>query len=79
MTATKEAEVLNQMKHSNITTYIERYLLLYTNIAIANTIVINDSFVENSKLYIVMEYADGGDLGVSIKKRKQSGQKWYYY
>ena len=24
LTATKEAEVLNQMKHSNITTYIER-------------------------------------------------------
>lgn len=40
--AKKEAEVLHQMSHSNITMYIE-------------------SFVEASKLYIVMEHADGGD------------------
>eukprot|EP01041_Mallomonas_annulata_P003991 gene3991-7947_t len=55
--ARKEAEVLNQMNHSNITMYIE-------------------SFVENSKLYIVMEFADGGDLSGSVKQRKSTGKKW---
>ena len=55
--AKKEAEVLHQMTHSNITMYIE-------------------SFVESSKLYIVMEYADGGDLSSSIQQRKTSGQRW---
>ena len=51
-TAKKEAEVLHQMQHSNITMYVE-------------------SFVENSKLFIVMEYADGGDLSYTIGKRKK--------
>jgi serine/threonine protein kinase len=41
--AKREAEVLKEMSHFNITMYIE-------------------SFVESSKLYIVMEHADGGDL-----------------
>eukprot|EP01031_Cornospumella_fuschlensis_P053239 gene53239-65028_t len=53
--ARKEAEVLHQMNHSNITTYIE-------------------SFVENSKLYIVMEFADGGDLSSAVAKRKTTNQ-----
>mmetsp|Transcript_10718 Transcript_10718/g.17474 ORF Transcript_10718/g.17474 Transcript_10718/m.17474 type:complete len:1278 (-) Transcript_10718:2028-5861(-) len=35
-----------------------------------------ESFVENEKLYIVMENADGGDLGGAIQKRKQD--KKYY-
>ncbi len=51
--AKKEAEVLHQMQHSNITMYVE-------------------SFVENSKLFIVMEYADGGDLATAIAKRKRA-------
>ena len=55
--AKKEAEVLHQMSHSNITMYIE-------------------SFVESSKLYIVMEHADGGDLSVAIAKRKKTNQRW---
>jgi serine/threonine protein kinase len=55
--ARKEAEVLHQMNHSNITSYIE-------------------SFVENSKLYIVMEHADGGDLSSAIQKRKAEGKHW---
>jgi len=55
--AKKEADVLHQMTHSNITMYVE-------------------SFVENSKLYIVMEYADGGDLSSAIKRRNTSGVRW---
>jgi NIMA (never in mitosis gene a)-related kinase len=55
--AKKEAEVLHQMSHSNITMYIE-------------------SFVENSKLYIIMEFADGGDLSAAIKRQKETGLKW---
>ena len=35
-----------------------------------------ESFVESSKLYIVMEHADGGDLTAAIAKRKKSGQRW---
>jgi len=55
--ARKEAEVLHQMQHSNITMYVE-------------------SFVENSKLFIVMEYADGGDLSTTIAKRKKTNALW---
>jgi NIMA (never in mitosis gene a)-related kinase 1/4/5 len=29
-----------------------------------------ESFVDNSKLYIVMEYADGGDLSAAIQRKK---------
>jgi serine/threonine protein kinase len=35
-----------------------------------------ESFVENSKLYIVMEHADGGDLSSAIQKRKTEGKCW---
>eukprot|EP00599_Poterioochromonas_sp_BG-1_P006361 CAMPEP_0173142318 /NCGR_PEP_ID=MMETSP1105-20130129/6021_1 /TAXON_ID=2985 /ORGANISM="Ochromonas sp., Strain BG-1" /LENGTH=996 /DNA_ID=CAMNT_0014055695 /DNA_START=91 /DNA_END=3081 /DNA_ORIENTATION=- len=56
--AKNEAEVLHQMNHSNITSYIE-------------------SFVENSKLYIVMEHADGGDLTSAIQKKKTEGKYWH--
>ena len=35
-----------------------------------------ESFVENSKLYIVMEHADGGDLTAAINARKSSGKRW---
>ena len=35
-----------------------------------------ESFVENSKLYIVMEHADGGDLTGAIAKRRKSGIRW---
>jgi NIMA (never in mitosis gene a)-related kinase len=55
--AKNEAEVLHQMNHSNITSYIE-------------------SFVENSKLYIVMEHADGGDLSGAIQKKKADNSFW---
>ena len=36
-----------------------------------------ESFVENSKLYIVMEHADGGDLSGAIAKRKETNKPWY--
>jgi NIMA (never in mitosis gene a)-related kinase len=29
-----------------------------------------ESFVEEEKLLIVMEYADGGDLGAAIERRR---------
>lgn len=35
-----------------------------------------ESFVEGSKLYIVMEHADGGDLSNAITRRKTLGQNW---
>ncbi|CAE8737174.1 unnamed protein product, partial [Polarella glacialis] len=35
-----------------------------------NIVAYFDAFVEATKLYIVMEYADGGDLSASVKKRK---------
>ena len=35
-----------------------------------------ESFVESSKLYIVMEHADGGDLTAAIAKRRKNAQRW---
>ena len=35
-----------------------------------------ESFIEGSKLYIVMEHADGGDLTAAVKRRAGSGMKW---
>lgn len=35
-----------------------------------------ESFVENLKLYIVMEYADGGDLNNSIQRKKKLNEYW---
>lgn len=35
-----------------------------------------ESFVENEKLYIVMENADGGDLSSAIQNRKKDGKYW---
>ena len=55
--AKKEAAVLQQMSHSNITLFI-------------------DTFVESSKLYIVMEHADGGDLSAAVAAKKNAGQRW---
>merc|ERR1719487_693655 len=33
-----------------------------------------DTFVEATKLYIVMEFADGGDLAAAIKERKSESR-----
>jgi NIMA (never in mitosis gene a)-related kinase len=35
-----------------------------------------ESFIENSKLYIVMEHADAGDLSAAINRRKTGMQYW---
>jgi NIMA (never in mitosis gene a)-related kinase len=35
-----------------------------------------ESFVENSKLYIVMEHADGGDLTGAIQRKKSTAERW---
>ena len=35
-----------------------------------------ESFVENAKLYIVMEFADGGDLSEAIKSKKEAAARW---
>ena len=35
-----------------------------------------ESFVEGSKLYIVMEHADGGDLSTLISNKRNSGTRW---
>jgi len=36
------------------------------------------TFLDSGKLYIVMEYADGGDLEAAIKRRKQAGGGGYF-
>ena len=54
--ASAEAEVLNQMQHSNIVLFVE-------------------SFVESSKLNIVMEYADGGDLSSFVQTYKKARKR----
>ena len=33
-----------------------------------------ESFIEGSRLYIVMEHADGGDLSGAITRRKEGGK-----
>jgi serine/threonine protein kinase len=35
-----------------------------------------ESFVENDKLYIVMEHADGGDLSTAIQSRRKDAKYW---
>lgn len=35
-----------------------------------------ESFIEGSRLYIVMEHADGGDLSGAITRRKEGGKPW---
>jgi NIMA (never in mitosis gene a)-related kinase len=55
--AEAEAEVLKQMKHSNIIAYVE-------------------SFTERSNLYIVMDFADGGDLSDKIKEKKKGAGRF---
>lgn len=35
-----------------------------------------ESFVEDSKLFIVMEFADGGDVSNAIKRQKTQNAKW---
>lgn len=42
----------------------------------SNIVMYIESFIESSKLYIVMEHADGGDLSDSIKKKKAASQIW---
>ncbi|CAK0890324.1 unnamed protein product [Prorocentrum cordatum] len=39
----------------------------------SNIIAYVDSFLEGSKMYIIMEYADGGDLAKKIRGRKDDG------
>ena len=46
------------------------------NLFISYIIHYIESFVENSKLYIVMEFADGGDLCGAIKHKKELNQKY---
>jgi serine/threonine protein kinase len=35
-----------------------------------------ESFIGGDKLYIIMEYADGGDLSAYIKKQKDAGRSF---
>lgn len=42
----------------------------------SNIIAYIDSFFEGPKMYIIMEYADGGDLAMKIKERKTAGQRF---
>ena len=40
----------------------------------SNIVAYRDSFTEGTKLYIVMDFADGGDLDGKIKERKKTGK-----
>ena len=42
----------------------------------SNIVLYIESFVEGPKLYIVMEYADGGDLSGLVSAKKASGSRW---
>ena len=42
----------------------------------SNIVMYIESFVENSKLFIVMELADGGDLGAAVSARKAKNNYW---
>ena len=42
----------------------------------SNIAMYKESFIEGSRLYIVMEYADGGDLSGAIARRKEGGTPW---
>lgn len=44
------------------------------NISHPNIIRLHTSFVDNEYLYMVMEYAEGGDLLTLIKKQKDAGK-----
>ena len=50
-----EATVLAKMHHSNICAYVESFL----------------NPPRNNVLYIVMDYADGGDLSGAVERRKK--------
>jgi len=51
-----EATVLSKMHHSNICAYVESFL----------------NQPRNDVLYIVMDYADGGDLSSAVERRKKT-------
>mmetsp|Transcript_17448 Transcript_17448/g.36058 ORF Transcript_17448/g.36058 Transcript_17448/m.36058 type:complete len:988 (-) Transcript_17448:13-2976(-) len=55
-TSIAEATVLASMHHSNICSYVESFL----------------NAPKNNILYIVMDYADGGDLSGAISRRKKA-------
>lgn len=40
-----------------------------------NIIRYRDSFIEGTTLYIIIDYADGGDLGVAISTHRESGTR----
>ena len=42
----------------------------------SNIVMYIESFVENAKLHIVMEFADGGDLTQAIERRKKESKYW---
>jgi NIMA (never in mitosis gene a)-related kinase len=41
-----------------------------------NIVYYVDTFMEETKLYIVMEFADGGDLSATIKEQKEKGRNF---
>jgi NIMA (never in mitosis gene a)-related kinase len=57
---------------------------LMTGIRHAKIIQLYEFFVYDNSLFIVMEYADGGDLGQRLEELKQAGSGfdeadlWYY-
>lgn len=42
-----------------------------------NIIAYHDAFLAEARLYIVMEYADGGDLAGAIKRRREAGRRYH--
>ena len=40
----------------------------------SNIVTCHESFIEGDKLYIVMDYADGGDLAKAIQRRRETAR-----
>lgn len=62
----KEVGVLRQLSHRHIVAYY------VPSLEIPRESVPEDTFVQSNSLYIVMEYADGGDLASLIRQHKDS-------
>eukprot|EP00927_Polykrikos_kofoidii_P000179 TRINITY_DN10077_c0_g1_i2.p1 TRINITY_DN10077_c0_g1~~TRINITY_DN10077_c0_g1_i2.p1 ORF type:complete len:1687 (+),score=365.87 TRINITY_DN10077_c0_g1_i2:103-5163(+) len=67
--AAKEVQIAHMSETQREATKAEADLL--QQISHPNVVAYVDSFLEGSKLYIVMEYADGGDLARRIRDAKE--------
>ena len=67
--------VVGHMKESEQTAAKREAEVLH-KMSHSNITMYVESFIENSKLYIVMEHADGGDLSNAISAKRNAGKRW---